>query len=603
MDPWATYHRHVMRTGGRVPGEATLADVEAIVARFAERAVVPGFVYGIVADGALVHAGAHGTLRAGEDVPPDVDSVFRIASMTKSFTAAAVLLLRDEGRLRLDDPVGRWVPELAELTGPTADSPPITLEHLLTMSAGLPTDDPWGDRQQGLPFEAFASLLRGGVSFAWTPGTRFEYSNLGYGILGRVITAVAGAEYKDVIRDRLLGPLGMSSTTFERDEVPEARLALGHVKRGDSWVEEPIDPYGALASMGGVFTSVRDLARWVAGFTDAFPPRDDPAGAHPLSRATRREMQQVHRTSEPALAWPSADGPPVLEADHYGYGLFVWDDLRLGRIVGHGGGYPGFGSNMRWHPASGFGVIAFGNARYAPVGKVAQEILAALVMGERGRIRRLAPWPHTTAARAAVERLLERWDDAEAADLFAMNVDLDEPLEARRAEFDRLRDVHGRLRADPDAPVESTTPAHLAWWLRGEHGRVKVEILLDPEIVPRVQALRLTSVPEPPDALVAIARRLADLLAEPGPRLPDDLRLASSVDVSATSRSLRAAEARFGPVILGQAIAGDGERSGTWRLHGDRGDVDLTLELEESGEALRAIGFVPVTLEPPIDAV
>ena len=215
MDPRGTYHRQVMRTGGRAIGEATLADIEAIVARFAERDVAPGFVYGIVADGDLIHAGARGTLRVGEDASPDVDSVFRIASMTKSFTAAAVLLLRDEGRLRLDDPVGRWVPELAGLTGPTADSPPITLEHLLTMSAGLPTDDPWGDRQQGLPFDAFASFLRGGVSFGWTPGTRFEYSNLGYGILGRVITAVAGAEYKDVIRDRLLGPLGMDATTFE----------------------------------------------------------------------------------------------------------------------------------------------------------------------------------------------------------------------------------------------------------------------------------------------------------------------------------------------------------------------------------------------------
>ena len=184
-----------------------------------------------------------------------------------------------------------------------------------------------------------------------------------------------------------------------------------------------------------------------------------------------------------------------------------------------------------------------------------------------------------------------------------MNVDLDEPLDARRAAFDRLRDVHGRLRPDPDGRVESSTPAHVAWWLRGERGRVKVEILLDPEIPPRVQALRLTSVPEPPGALVAIARRLADLLAEPGPSLPDDLRLASSVDVSATSRSMRAAEARFGPVTLGHAIASDGERSATWRLHGDRGDLDLTLELDESGEAIRAIAFVPVTLEPPIDAV
>src|SRR4029079_2572850 len=321
--------------GGRVIADGTRADVEAIFSRFAERAVAPGFVYGVIGDGDLVATGAHGTLRVGEDALPDADSIFRIASMTKSFTAAAVVVLRDEGRLRLDDPVARWVPDLAGLRGPTADSPPLTLEHLLSMAAGLSTDDPWGDRQQGLPFDDFAELLRGGLSFAWAPGTRFEYSNLGYGILGRVIKVAAGAEYKDVIRDRLLRPMGMDSTVFERDEVPAARLAHGYLKRDDAWIEEPIDPYGALSSMGGVFTSVRDLARWVAGFTDAFPPRDDPDERHPLSRATRREMQQVHRSGEPEIGRASADASPTIQADHYGYGLFVWDDVRLGRVVGH----------------------------------------------------------------------------------------------------------------------------------------------------------------------------------------------------------------------------------------------------------------------------
>ena len=71
------------------------------------------------------------------------------------------------------------------------------------------------------------------------------------------------------------------------------------MRRDDAWLEEPIDPYGALAAMGGIFTTVRDLARWVAGFLDAFPPRDDPDDGHPLSRASRREMQQVRRSVEP----------------------------------------------------------------------------------------------------------------------------------------------------------------------------------------------------------------------------------------------------------------------------------------------------------------
>ena len=269
---------------------------------------VPGLAYGVIHDGRLVHGRGLGTLRLGEDARPDAGSVFRIASMTKSFTAATVLLLRDEGRLRLDDPIAQHVPELANLRYPTADSPPITIRHLLTMTAGLPTDDPWGDRQQGLDPGEFSRLLAGGLSFVWAPGTRFEYSNTGYGILGRLITNVAGTEYRDVVRERLLTPLGMASTGYLEAEIPPQRLARGYVWREDRFLDEPVDGYGALASMGGIFTSVDDLARWVCGFLDAFPPRDGENGAHPLSRATRREMQQPMVPADPLrLVHASAD--------------------------------------------------------------------------------------------------------------------------------------------------------------------------------------------------------------------------------------------------------------------------------------------------------
>ena len=584
-------------------GDLRFDAVDAIFTRIAERGDIPGISYGVVADGRLAHAGGSGTLRVGEAAPPDADSVFRIASMTKSFTAATILLLRDGGRLRLDDPVGRWVPELAALPGPTADSPRITVEHLLTMSSGLPTDDPWGDRQQGLPADAFASLLRGGLSFAWVPGTRFEYSNLGYGILGRVITAAAGADYKDVVRERILGPLGLASTGYEAAEVPAGRLARGYLRRDDGWLDEPMDPYGALAPMGGIFTSVRDLARWVAGFLDAVPPRDDPDDDHPVRRATRREMQQVQRSIEVEITSASAEAVPSVSSGGYGYGLFVWDDPALGRVVGHGGGYPGFGSNMRWHPASGIGVVAVANARYARMGPSVHEALAALGRGAPARVRRIAPWPATEAARAAVERLLDRWDDAAADSLFAMNVELDEPLARRRAEMARLRTLHGRLTPDPTEPVESDTPSRLAWWLRGDRGRVKVEILLDPQVPPRVQALMLTSVPEPPATLVAIAERLVALLAVPGPAWPSDLALARSVDADVVARAVRATEARFGPVTLGPAIGGDGTRTATWRLRGDRGALDLTLALDEAAEALTTVWFVPAPITLPNEAV
>src|SRR4029079_13864717 len=137
----------------------------------------------------------------------------------------------DEGRLRLDDEIATHVPELASVQLPTRDSPPITIRHLLTMTAGFPTDDPWGDRQQGLDLGEFSRLLRGGLSFAWAPGTRFEYSNLGYGILGRLITNVAGAEYREVLTRRFLEPLGMTSSGYLAEAFDPTRLARGYLWR------------------------------------------------------------------------------------------------------------------------------------------------------------------------------------------------------------------------------------------------------------------------------------------------------------------------------------------------------------------------------------
>jgi len=186
--------------------------------------------------------------------------------MTKSFTAAAVLALRDDGALGLDDPVAEYVPELRDLSPASADSPRLSIRHLMTMTAGFPTDDPWGDRQQGTPLDEFAEFLAGGVRFAWAPGTRFEYANLGYAILGRVITAVSGTGYAGFVRDRLLRPLGMTSTGFEAAEFSAARLARGYRRGATGWEELVPDPAGAFAPMGGVFSSVSDLCRWVGGF-------------------------------------------------------------------------------------------------------------------------------------------------------------------------------------------------------------------------------------------------------------------------------------------------------------------------------------------------
>src|SRR6185437_15781148 len=139
------------------------AAADEIVRRFHERGGQPAVSYGIVRDGALAHAAGFGRRSlagpASADAVPDEHTVFRIASMSKSFTASAVMLLRDQGALRLDDQAAAYVPDLDGWAYGAADAAPVTIRHLLTMTAGFPTDDPWGDRQQGLPLGKFQALL------------------------------------------------------------------------------------------------------------------------------------------------------------------------------------------------------------------------------------------------------------------------------------------------------------------------------------------------------------------------------------------------------------------------------------------------------------
>ena len=554
---------------------------------------MPGVAYGVIVDGELIHTRGVGSTSTEARTPPTPDTVFRIASMTKSFTAATVLLLRDDGHLRLDDAAATHVPELQGRRPSHPGAPEITLRHLLSMSAGFPGDDPWGDRQQDLDLERFTTFLERGQSFAWMPGTAFEYSNLGYAILGRVITNVTGREYRDVVRSRLLQPMGMGSTGYDAGAFPASRLATGYARRDDAFVEEPLAGDGAFAPMGGLFSTVRDLARWVVGLVRAFSAvgaEDD----HPLSRSSRLEMQQVQRSIEPELTWTSINELPTAFVVGYGFGTFVRSDLEIGKVVAHSGGYPGFGSHMRWHPASGVGVVVLGNRTYFPARTVGEQMLRSLVRAEAAPVRRHGPAPALEAAREAVERLLASWDEELAGATFSVNVDMDEPMEHRRATMERLRATHGSLRRS-DEPVTSDTPFHAVWWLEGEpgRGRVKLEITLDPQPVPKVQWLELTSVPEPD----ARTRAVAGALVASANGEPLDVSL-GRLDRAGMERDLVFVRTLFGPTRLGRPIAADGS-STTFRVIGERGALDLALSIDPEG-TLETASWTPCAVRPPL---
>ena len=583
-----------------------VAAADAIVSNFAARGGQPGFAYGIVAGGELVHSGGAGQARLGQagadgNAVPDADTVFRIASMSKSFTASSVLALRDAGALALDDPAARYVPQLASWRGPTADAATVTIRHLLTMTAGFPTDDPWGDRQQGLPIEDFAAMLASGIAFNWAPGTRFEYSNLGYAILGMIVTAASGMPYADFVRTRLLAPLGMSRTGFEAGEFAAEILAQGYRRAPVGWEEVPFDPHGAFAPMGGVFSTVRDLATWVAGFASALPPGDAADGRHPLRAACRREMQLPQVITGWSKGYPLPGGGSSGGPGAYGFGLFVDEEPDLGRVVSHSGGYPGFGSNMRWHPATGIGVIALGNGTYAPMSALAALILDAIVV-KRPAAYQIAiapgagPWPQTLAAREKVSALIAAVAGADAdtgqsllaaSGLFTENVALDRPYAERAGDIALLRERLGEFSDSQARAAEHDTPAHCRWLLAGSRGTAQAQIQLSPEIPPRVQSLTLAI---PPAEGSPLARTLDAVIAwvnSGATSWPESVPVTGGADASLLGRRLRMAAAWTGTVTPGAYRAGDGAASLIVELAGEHAPAILALSVDSATGALR----------------
>ena len=573
----------------RVRAAAPLVD-----AHFAEaigELGAPGIAYGVAIDGELVHSGGCGVRDLESGSTPDADTAFRICSMTKSFVAMVVLSLRDEGRLDIDAPVAEIAPDLRRLAEAGADAPPVTVRQLLTMDAGLPQDDHWADRLMGhdnawVSTEVFAR----GATRSRAPGTAFEYSNYGWAALGRVIEAVTGQRHQDVVRERVLEPLGLRSTVWSAGDLPPEQVASGYREAGDGFAAEvPLSDGGYFSALGGLYSSVRDLARWSGVFLSAEPPREAPEEA-PVSRATLREMARARSAFPPGVEWPSLADPPGLVAGGYGYGLMIWHERDGQRHVSHPGGLPGFGTLIRWVPELGLSVILLANVTYAKCEWPVRRALA-LVAREAALPRRIIRAdPGLLAARDAVDDLVQHWDDGVAARLFSPNVDLDRPLSERRAELAGLRDRHGAL--TPDGDFEPEDALRGRWRLRGERGHVELDFTMAPTVPPLIETLSVESVLPPSGRLGELAAIAVRLAGEPDATALDGL-LAPGTDAAEALRGLRVAAALYGPFGEPEAVGGNGEATTTLRLPGPRGSVDLELALNESGDRLATLILRP----------
>ena len=474
---------------------AAFPEIDRMIGEFMTRTRVPGAAWGIVIDGELAHIGVAGYRDVPGKAPVTRDSVFRIASMTKSFTAMAILKLRDEGKLSLDSPAERYVPELKSLKYPTSDSPRITVRDLLSHAEGFPEDNPWGDQQLAATEEEFTRMLQQGIPFSNAPSIAYEYSNYGFAILGRIVTNVSGTPYRRYIADTILTPLGMASTTLEPASVAKDRIAHGYRWEDEQWKEEPPLPDGAFGAMGGMLTSVADLTKWVGAFLAAWPPRDGPETG-PVRRASLREMQQIWR-SRPATAGRSNAGVTTLNSGGYGFGLRISQSCAFNQIVAHSGGLPGFGSLMQWLPDYGVGIVAFGNVTYTSWGGVVSNAFDALAKTGGLQPRVQQPSAALVEMRDAVSGLIVKWDDRQADNMAAMNLYLDRSKDRRRREIDALHQKVGSCTAPKSFDyVENALRGQ--WTMKCERGDLRVSITLAPTIPPRVQYLDVRPAPPEP---------------------------------------------------------------------------------------------------------
>lgn len=468
---------------------ALLPEIDKMYADLAVAQHLPGLVYGVVMDGRLVHVRAIGHANVERKIAASTATPFRIASMTKSFAAMAALHLRDAGKLRLDDPVASFLPELAGMRLPTADSPALTLRHLMTMSTGLPEDNPWGDRQMAVDNAGLAKLVAGGLSFSNAPGVTFEYSNLGYILLGKIVTKVSGMRFQDYITKHILLPLGMKDTVWEYTDIARDKFAQGYRWDRGVWIPEPVLGDGDGAAMGGLITTMDDFARYVAFHLDAWPARDG-ADNGPLKRATVREMHQpqVFASFSPK-ALQSDDKTANPRFGFYGYGLTWTRDSQEIVTVGHSGGLPGYGSQYRFAPDHGLGVIAFTNLRYGPVYNPTSKVLNLLIEKARLPARAVLPSPVLLARQQQVAQLIQSWDEqlgaAIAAENFFMDRSRDDWIAAARAQLAPI----GKIRSI--GPIKPDNQLRGRFDVVGENGTREVFFTLTPEREPKLQQLHI----------------------------------------------------------------------------------------------------------------
>lgn len=308
---------------------------------------LPGLSVAVIHDQAIVWAQGFGLANVARQVPATPQTIYRIASITKLFTATAVLQLRDAGKLQLDDPVSSHLPWF-NIQNEFADKPAITIRHLLTHTSGLPREAKfpyWTDANFPSLFQIQETI--GQQKTAVPTETRWKYSNLALSLAGAIVAQVSGQTYEDYVQTHILQPLGMDSTFVETIDPAHERLAVGYGRRLPRTLERPIMPFTDCAGItpaANMATTVLDLAKFAM-----FHLGDGQVGGRRIMTAsTLPEMQRVHWLEPNWLAG-------------WGLGFRVLRQHNK-TYIGHGGSVLGYRTQLQMCPEDKTAVVVFTNA-------------------------------------------------------------------------------------------------------------------------------------------------------------------------------------------------------------------------------------------------
>jgi len=466
--------------------EQHLPLIDSLISQYARKNNIPGFAYGLVVDGKLLHTKYAGLANIKESISVDPLSTFRIASMTKSFTTMAILMLRDQGKLSLDDPAAKYIPQLKHIKLLTDDAPLITIRDLMTHRAGFPEDNPFGDRQMGNTDEQLEDLITSGAAFSNVPGVTYEYSNLGISLLGLVIRNITNMPYQHYIEKNIFKPLGMVNTFWDYTQIPKKQLVHGYRWLNTNWEEQEFESDGSWGAMGGLITTIEDFSKYMNFHLSAWPPRNGSDGGI-IKRSSIREMHQAwnYDNINSSYKYPTTRSCPTTYS--YGYGLAIMHDCERRIFIGHGGGLPGFGSHWRIMPQYGLGVAVFSNKTYAGWGGITLQVLDTLIALNKFESQKPFGSEILEKRKQQLLKFLLNWAVVKNSEIFAENFFLDNPLEILKSKSEEYFKQIGAIKS-----ISSMRPYNA---LRGEFdiigdkGKMTIFFTLSPEAAMRVQAL------------------------------------------------------------------------------------------------------------------